>query len=277
MRVNLPDDSFNDSPEYSEDEGGILDDTPNTILNITDGVENHPNNENQEVNSDPKPQVPDNVFAAGPDETGTKKSGKINILSTEPTNAFGEIYGEPEIDSRHWHMQERGDSCAIVSQEFILESFFPNRDFTEAELVEEAINEGYYSPGVGTFPRDVGELLEKHGVDVERSYDNNIHDIIEKLRANKKIIVGVDGNEVWSNSPDELFDLYLSDLFFYPEANHAVEVIGVDTDKQEIILNDPGHPKGKGLRIPIDQFQSAWDDSNCFLMSTVESPSMMTA
>ena len=173
----------------------------------------------------------------------------------------------PSEDIKHWHMQEGLDTCAIVSQGYILDSYL-DHDFTENELVNHAIDKGYYTPGCGTFMYDVGKLLEDYGVTVERTEGNKFNDILEKLNNNQKIIVGVDSNEIWANSSSE----QLKDLFFMPEANHAVQVIGYNNESQTVILNDPGHPDGKGMGVNLRSFEEAWQDSNNFMVSA-EPPS----
>lgn len=161
-----------------------------------------------------------------------------------------------------WHIQDMPDTCAIVSQEYILDSCL-ERDFTEKELVNHAIEKGYYTPGCGTFMCDVGNLLEDYDFTVERTEGNKLNDIWEKLNNNQKIIVGVDSNEIWANSSSE----QLKDLFFMPEANHAVQVIGYNNESQTVILNDPGHPDGKGMEVNLRDFEEAWQDSNNFMVS----------
>jgi Peptidase_C39 like family len=201
----------------------------------------------------------------------------INILVTNDTaqsiwggidgsSPMGETFREP-LDIKHWHIQDMPDTCAIVSQEYILDSCL-ERDFTEKELVHHAIEKGYYTPGYGTFMYDVGNLLEDFDFTVERTEGNNFNDILEKLNNNQKIIVGVDSNEIWANSSSE----QLKDLFFMPEANHAVQVIGYSNESQTVILNDPGHPDGKGMEVNLRDFEEAWQDSNNFMVSA-EPPS----
>ena len=109
-------------------------------------------------------------------------------------------------------------------------------------------------------------LLEDYGVAVEKTEGNDFNDILEKLKTNEKIIVGVDANEIWANSSSE----QLKDLFFMPEANHAVQVIGYNNESRTVILNDPGHPDGKGMNVNSSDFEEAWQDSNNFMVSATQ-------
>jgi hypothetical protein len=176
------------------------------------------------------------------------------------------IIGEPDNDGTYWQQQGYPDTCAIKSQGFILERFIGHK-IPEKDLVKLAEDEGYYEPGHGTMINDVGQILEHYGIPVEQTYNNALDDLIDKLQHNQKIIVGVDANEIWTNSPLE----QLKDLIFPPEANHAVEVIGYDTENQKVILNDPGYPYGKELPVPLSDFKEAWQDSDNFMMFTQDS------
>ncbi len=183
---------------------------------------------------------------------------------TSQENSLGAIHGNPTEYADNWHMQENPDTCAIVSQEYIIESI-TGEELIETDLVNQAIEKGYYSPGCGTYPADVGKLLEDYNIDVERSDGNSMNDIVERLDEGQSIIVGVDAAEIWYNSETE----QLNDLFFMPNANHAVQVIGFNDDTDTVILNDPGHPKGEGMEVSRSDFECAWEDSNNFMVYTV--------
>ncbi|MBE6242044.1 MAG: hypothetical protein E7114_01315 [Bacteroidales bacterium] len=151
------------------------------------------------------------------------------------------------------------DTCAIKSQQLILQDFGIN--ISEDQLRHEALVNGWYNNG--TSPADVGKLLELHGVGVSQ-YDNaNIFNLVNELAQGHKVIVGVDAGELWENS---LWDR----LFEDSQADHALIVSGVDTsdpNNVKVILTDPG--TGDLLKeYPMDQFVDAWQDSNCFMMTT---------
>jgi len=172
----------------------------------------------------------------------------------------------------HWHWQCADDSCAIVAQEFILDSL-TGHNFSEQELLQEASQNGWYTPGGGTPLYQVGNLLEAHGFQVEHHSGATIEDIAQKLANGEKIIVGVDADEIWEQGRNYWKDELIGDLSGIPgqDANHAVQVIGIDrSDSQNpmVILNDPGTPNGMGLRVPVDEFVDAWADSEHFMVST---------
>lgn len=179
------------------------------------------------------------------------------------------VTGHPVEDMAYWHMQTHDNTCAVVSQEFILEDL-TGQQFDENELMQIAQDHGWYNPEGGTTMDNVGKLLEFYGLHVEQS--NGTTDSLETaLSHGDKVIVGIDADEIWSNGSDTLHD-QLDSVRGIPDsdANHAVEVIGIDhsdPNNPMVILNDPGHPGGQGSMIPLELFQQAWADSGNFMVT----------
>lgn len=178
------------------------------------------------------------------------------------------VIGHPADDIDHWHMQSHEDTCAVVSQEFILEEL-TGKEFNEDELMHIAEERGWYTPGGGTTIDNVGNLLEYYGIDVERG-SGTIESLQTALANGDKVIVGLDSDEIWSNGIETTND-QIDSVMGIPDndANHAVEVIGIDnSDPQHpmVILNDPGHPGGQGSMIAMELFRQSWADSGNFMM-----------
>ena len=161
--------------------------------------------------------------------------------------------------------QEFPDTCAIKSQQIILESHDIN--VSEQDLVEESIDKGWYVPGQGgTMPEDVGNLLEEHGMTVNHFDNATIDDIASELAKGHQVIVGVDSGELWQPGHFES----LEDFFKLGGADHALIVSGIQvnplTSEREVLLTDPG--TGEVTHIyTMDQFEDAWDDSDNFMIS----------
>ena len=182
------------------------------------------------------------------------------------------IVGDPENDMAYWHQQTKNDTCAVACQEFILDEM-TGRDFTEEELTQQAIENGWYTPGGGTPVEYVGNLLEANGIEIEKEYNCTLDDLSEKLADGENVIVGIDADETWNPGGIDS-DKVLANVSGMPEqgTNHAVQVIGIDNsdpDNPVVILNDPGHPNGQGIRVDADDFMDAWEDSDNFMVSTV--------
>ena len=181
----------------------------------------------------------------------------LPLETGESTETAERIWGNPEKDMQCWHEQSEANSCAVCCQEFIAEQLL-DREFSETELSEYARGRGWYDPESGTPVNDTGKVLEALGLEVERSWGVELRDLAEELHSGGKIICGVN-------------NMILADPEFARlpglSANHAVEVIGIDTSDAaqiQVILNDPGRADGKGLRVSADTFQKAWDTSGNF-------------
>lgn len=161
--------------------------------------------------------------------------------------------------------QEFPDTCAIKSQQIILESHDIN--VSEQDLVEESIDKGWYVPGQGgTMPEDVGNLLEEHGMTVNHFDNATIDDIASELAKGHQVIVGVDSGELWQPGHFES----LEDFFKLGGADHALIVSGIQvnplTSEREDCLTDPGTGEVTHT-YTMDQFEDAWDDSDNFMIS----------
>jgi hypothetical protein len=181
--------------------------------------------------------------------------------------AAAEVVGDPAAEMLRWHLQEQPDTCAVASQEFVLESL-TGQEFSEAQLVREATDNGWYTPGAGTSLENTGRLLEAHGVPTASGFGATVDDLRAQLEAGERIIVGIDGDELRVPGEDTLADELLEDSTGIPgqDANHAVEVIGMTESAHGpvVVLNDPGLADGRGMMVPVSEFENAWEDSGNF-------------
>lgn len=177
--------------------------------------------------------------------------------SYDPTDSDG-VIGDPTDAMESWHSQT-GNTCAVVSQEFILEDIL-DREFDEDELRELAEENGWYNNG--TAPEDVGNLLEYYGIETQRSEGNSFEDLRDSLADGNKIIVAVDSDELWNGQSNDFFGPGM-------DADHAIQVVGIDEsdpDDIKIIINDSGVANGQCVEVPVDQFMEAWEDGNGFMV-----------
>jgi hypothetical protein len=188
------------------------------------------------------------------------------------STAVGLDNGEDLPDScQYWHQQAHPDTCAIVCQEFILDEL-TGQDFSEDQLRQEAIDNGWYTPGGGTPLESMGKVLEAHGIPMTRETGCTLQDLTDKLADGEKVMVALDADEIWY--PDKIDeDDALANAGGMPgqDSNHAVQVVGIDNsdpDNPMVILNDSGTLDGQGSRIPVDTFMNAWEDSKFYTVST---------
>lgn len=178
------------------------------------------------------------------------------------------VAGDPLIDMQVWHEQETSSTCAVASQEFVLEQL-TGEQFDESKLAAEAEANGWYQPGGGTPMADMDKLLETHGVPTETHENGTLDDLTAQLDAGNKLIVSVDASEIWEAGQDPTADDALDVPAPGMGADHAVQVAGiVDTPNgQMVVLNDPGSPDGQGTMVPADEFTNAWADSGSFYVA----------
>lgn len=169
----------------------------------------------------------------------------------EGTEGTEGIVGNPEADMKTWYMQEDPYSCALCCQGFINEQV-TGEVIGEEELIETATQKGWFIPGAGTPPEDVGKMLETMGFEINQEFGSTVEDLRDALTEGKKIICSV--NNVALDNP-------LYGKLPWVHANHAVQVIGIDytnEGKTQVILNDPGVSGGRGRAVDVDTFESAW-------------------
>jgi hypothetical protein len=164
------------------------------------------------------------------------------------------VIGTPGQDVAFWEgKQLLSDDCAIKCQQFILEQF-TGQHISEGTLVAEAMDRGWYAAG-GTMPKDIGNLLELHGVGVTHYDHASQFDLAHELAQGHKVIVGVEAGTLWNNGQ---------------HGGHAIVVSGIDTsDPQHVLVqvSDPG--TGEALHTyPMEQFLEAWHGMNFSMVAT---------
>jgi len=179
------------------------------------------------------------------------------------------LHGQEELDIAFDPKvyQYYPDTCAIQSQHLILEQFGIN--VSQEEMIEVAKLNGWYAEGYGTPLDCVGKLLEHYGVRVEATEGNNIFNLASELSKGHQIIVSVDSGELVN--PDSEIN---EDLLSGESADHSLTVVGLDTtnpDDVKVIVTDPG-TGNKQWAYSEKQFLEAWKDSNCYMVSTEQSP-----
>lgn len=183
------------------------------------------------------------------------------MKNTDPQKQFGLPTQDAHSDLVH---QSEEDNCAIKAQEIMMHGM--GLDVSEAQLIQEAIDNGWYTPGQGTTIGDVGKLMELHGIDVTQSQGASLYNLVSELSKGHPVLIGVDSGELWFPGPDETFE----DFIHGPQADHALLISGLnfndDFTSGTVNLIDPGTGdvcKGYSLH----QFVDAWNDSGNFMLT----------
>jgi hypothetical protein len=167
------------------------------------------------------------------------------------------------------------DTCAVRSQELILRDF--GFTLSEDSLRQEASEHGWYAlgPEGGTPSNAVGNLLELHGIAVNRYENANIFNLTSELAQGHRVIVAVDSGELWDKN-SVLAQVWekCEDSLFGKQPDHAVIVSGVDVsdpDHPVVVVTDPGTGE-VAARYTLPTFLNAWEDSGFSMVATASSP-----
>jgi hypothetical protein len=180
----------------------------------------------------------------------------FHFTSDSAHQAFmGDLVGNPQFDSSHFHQQSYDNTCAIVAQQGILESH--GIVVSENDLMQIATENGWFSHD-GTLMKDMGGLLEYFGIDVDYASNATIHDLVIELSQGDKVIVGLDASEIWTpQSNGDISNWYSAEL---PDQGHAVWITGIDIENGVVYMNDSGIPNGAGRPVALNDFINAWED-----------------
>ncbi|NLX96000.1 MAG: hypothetical protein GXY83_07475 [Rhodopirellula sp.] len=183
-----------------------------------------------------------------------------------PWEQHGGILGRPDQHAENWQHQGTDFTCAVVSQQMILQQF--GIEVSEAQLVYDAVTNGWLTDA-GTSMEDLGRLLEHYGIDAHQVVGGGVESLMSELVQGRAVIVAVDADELWNPESASL------DAFGQDVANHAVVVTGLDLsdpDQPRVHINDPGDPDGAGKAYPLEQFLDAWADSGNAYVATDDAP-----
>lgn len=197
------------------------------------------------------------------DDSGSGE--RLGVSAGDDFQEAPKVFGSFEdIGENPFIRQEGESSCAVKSQQLILEKF--GIEIPEADLATEAEMRGWFDPDGGTAAADVGKLLEAHGVPVHRFTDANIFTLQNELCQGHQVIVSVDSSELWHG------------VDVQDAADHALVVSCIDTTDAadpKVVLTDPG--TGRVDAYSWSHFADAWEDGNCFMVSTRNPPPLTHA
>lgn len=201
-------------------------------------------------------------FLHGKGDDGlTADAGGVPLGAAQAKTVHGQEEENVQFDPEVYQFYP--DTCAIQSQHLVLEQY--GIDVTQNEMIEVAKANGWYAEGYGTPKEYVGKLLEYYGVDINSTEGNNVFNLASELSQGHQVIVAVDAGELVT--PDE-------EIIEDNTADHALVVVGIDTSDTgdvKVIVTDPG-TGNRQWAYSQDQFIDAWKDSNCFMVSTEQSP-----
>lgn len=195
----------------------------------------------------------------------------------------GNLIGAPNVQADYWELQNYSDNCATTAEGSIINQFGYN--FTQDEYAYISAANGWYNPGGGTSPEDVGKMMDLFEIPNHTVENAGVADLINELQQGHGVIVGVKADQLWDSSSvfTDLKNFILEktglDSSDFTPADHAIVVTGIDfsdASNPMVLINDSGEPNGQGHPYPLARFVEAWENSNFYYTATdTPLPSML--
>lgn len=144
--------------------------------------------------------------------------------------------------------------CAVLCEIYILHR--RQLPYDEEWLLNTARRKDWLKPE-GTPLYCLGNLLAYSGMFVSRKYDSTIDDIIQALKKDNDVVVGVDREKLYAE------DIDLEDL-----TNHAVVVTHIEDGK--VTVFDP-YEEPYISNIQLSDFLNAWKESQNYMIQVLQS------
>lgn len=180
--------------------------------------------------------------------------------------------GDPASQMDDWIFQD-ADNCAVAAETSIINQFgVDSISLDDASYI--SASHGWYQPGMGTDPSEIGNLMDLAGIPNHTVMDGTMEQLAFELQQGHGVIVGVNADELWDQGILNEIKQFFLDAFGLDNvnpANHAVTVTGIDISDPDcpmVIINDSGTPNGAAVKYPLDQFQDAWENSGFHYTAT---------
>ena len=144
--------------------------------------------------------------------------------------------------------------CAVLCEIYILHR--RQLPYDEEWLLNTARRKDWLKPE-GTPLYCLGNLLAYSGMFVSRKYDSTIDDILQALKKDNDVVVGVDREKLYAEEID------LEDL-----TNHAIVVTHIEDGR--VTIFDPYEEPYISI-IPMSDFMNAWKESHNYMIQILQS------
>ncbi len=120
----------------------------------------------------------------------------------EGLHTSGSLYEDSgEIPMASMAAMAEGNLCDVMCEQYILKDYLenPSDDYSEEML------DNCWLKEAGTPLHNMGKLLEKHGMSVDKRFDCSIDDIANLLSDKRRLIAVVDYGQLWNGLEDGIF------------------------------------------------------------------------
>ncbi len=204
----------------------------------------------------------------------------LNNIDTKTENAPStfDIKNKLSLSERSYLASNYANSCDIAAEVSIARLMLPHENISLDSSIAYLKEHGIYTPATGVNLPHVGTLLEHYGIDCEIHHHADTELLAEKLSAGHGVILPVDSAELYDEGILADIKRWLSDIlgvdFWNDGADHVLIATGIDKsdpDNPMVVVYDPLRPDGIGKSYPLEQFLSAWEDSDFQIISTQSS------
>ena len=179
------------------------------------------------------------------------------------------MIGMPDVQVDFFDGQQSAlDNCAVNAEASLIRQFGYDLSETEASYI--SAEHGWYMPGAGTSPNDVGNIMGLYDIETHTVTDATVADLADELAHGHGVIVGVKADDLWDQGPLQeicnfIYDAVGLDNSVTRPADHAIVVTGIDisdANNPMVLINDSGVPDGGAHAYPLDRFMDAWENSD---------------
>lgn len=184
------------------------------------------------------------------------------------------VIGCPDTQAEYWEVQHFSDNCATTAEGSIIKQF--GYDYDQDQFAYISAANGWYTPGGGTSPEDVGNMMDLFDIPNHTVQNAGVDDLISELSQGHGVIVGVRSDQLWDQGLlSELKNFIVRkaglDTAEWNPADHAIVVTGMDFSDPSspmVFVNDSGDPSGQARAYPLDRFVDAWQNSDFYYTAT---------
>jgi hypothetical protein len=175
------------------------------------------------------------------------------------------VYGSP-VNYQKFSEMQVGNTCALYAQGTAMRAMGKTFDAEEAKKL--GLEVGYFNLGFIDGSLGLGKVWQHYGIEYDSFHRGGFLDLgwtsdqdaqdaaqflIKSIQSQKALVVGVDINALYKGVEG-------AQVPYAPLSGHAVWVTGLVTDSQgnvtDVCFNDT--LVGKGTKVPVSNFLSAW-------------------
>lgn len=175
------------------------------------------------------------------------------------------LIGNPAAKENYFLYQGQTNRCVLMSTAMVIGQLLGQDKMPTAEQIttEAATTPSTVAPNVMMYDpvkdgfvynADALQLLENHGITATSTQYSKaqgtlaLNNLKTALIAGNSVIVTVNADIAWGRAaPGGVVS-----------ADHAITVLGVDTAKNIVYVNDSAFEDGKGIALKMDVFMAAW-------------------